>query len=509
MKERDMMSETSTTPWYRRLLTGLVAAVLLWASALPFYVASKQCGFLSDDTYITLTYAKNIALGNGFSFNGAPATLGTTSPLLALVIGALAALLPNVPVDAIAVYFSAACWTGIVWLFFLFRKIWNLEDWQAGIVGIAVIATVGVACMGMESYLFSFLLVACLTLFFGNRHLFAGFAAGLLFLTRGEGILVFLLLAASKMVEDWRERKVLDVQTAKTALPLGLGFAVPFLIWLVYALSTFGAILPNTLAAKQAQKQTQIWQPFYREMIRQWLPNWGSLFDVSPLPRRVAWWLLIALGALSFRRQRPWQAIGLWITLYVVGYSLLGVAAYPWYQLPILFVLHLFLALGVIRCICFLQRRIRFAPIMFVLSLAVVWFFAYALASPTLYMAKMYKGDPRAESYMAVSQWLREHTTGDQSVASIEVGYLGYYTDNRIIDLAGLVLPDIVPHIAKKDFTWGFWHYMPDYYLYMTEFDFVLGDIKNNPQFDRSYAPVAAIPRPKVADIVIYKRIVK
>lgn len=90
-------------------------------------------------------------------------------------------------------------------------------------------------------------------------------------------------------------------------------------------------------------------------------------------------------------------------------------------------------------------------------------------------------------------------------MAYIEIGYLGYYTDNRIIDLAGLTLPDLVPHIAEGDFAYGFWHYTPDYYVYLPEFDWALGNIRANPEFDRQYQPVVTLPGPSESDFVIYR----
>ena len=89
----------------------------------------------------------------------------------------------------------------------------------------------------------------------------------------------------------------------------------------------------------------------------------------------------------------------------------------------------------------------------------------------------------------------------------IEVGYLGYYTDNRIVDLAGLVVPDIVPYIAEGDFAWGFWHHQPDYYIYLSDFDWALGSIRADPRFDQQYQLKATLPGPREIDFAVYKRV--
>jgi hypothetical protein len=60
------------------------------ASLLPLWAAYSHRTALNDDTYITLTYVKNIARGDGFVFNAQPPTLGTTTPLTTLAVAALA-----------------------------------------------------------------------------------------------------------------------------------------------------------------------------------------------------------------------------------------------------------------------------------------------------------------------------------------------------------------------------------------------------------------------------------
>lgn len=82
---------------------------LMIVSLLPFWAAYRHQSFLNDDTYITLTYAKNLAQGNGFVYNHPPAVLGTTTPLLTIIVASLMRLLPFAEAATLAVFFSAAC----------------------------------------------------------------------------------------------------------------------------------------------------------------------------------------------------------------------------------------------------------------------------------------------------------------------------------------------------------------------------------------------------------------
>ncbi|MBI1784674.1 hypothetical protein HYR69_05970, partial [Candidatus Sumerlaeota bacterium] len=48
----------------------------------------------NDDPYITARYARNLAAGNGFVYNSGERVLGTTSPLLTLILAAAMIPLP-------------------------------------------------------------------------------------------------------------------------------------------------------------------------------------------------------------------------------------------------------------------------------------------------------------------------------------------------------------------------------------------------------------------------------
>lgn len=485
-----------------------IVAALTLASLFPILVAYDYPPFLNDDSYITLTYAKNLAAGRGFVFNHPPATLGTTTPLFALVVAALASAFSPANIQPIAVFLTAFCWLGSAWTLYGFRRAWGLEDWQAGIVSAVIIGKGWIHFLGMEAYVFAFLLVLSLSLLFSQRFLLAGFAAGLLFLTRGEGILVCGVILITALVTQWRKGELFDIQSVQITLKIAIGFAMPVMAWLLYAQPTFGSVLPNTLAAKQAQGQNGLGIPFLQRLTYEWLPLWGKNFAVSDVPFINIWWLIIGIGLLGvIRNRRQWLIFIAWIGLYILGYTSLNVSAYWWYQLPILFVLQLLFGLGIIELVTWLSNRIKPSALARGISVILVGILLWVVAKPTVNVVATYEGDARGESYVALSQWFRRHTQPSDSIAFIEIGYLGYHTDNRIVDLAGLILPDIVPHIAKGDFAWGFWHYQPDYYVYLPDFDWALASIRADARFEQQYRPVATLPGPRDAQFVIYKRV--
>lgn len=492
----------------KRLSSKAPIILLLIASLYPLWVAFQTHQFLNDDTYITLTYAKSLAAGRGFVFNHPPATLGTTTPLLTVIVAGLGVLFPWLDISIIAVIFTALCWIAVIWTIYLFRHHLDLTEWQATIIGLVIVASGWVGLLGMEAYLFAFLLVLNMALFFSRRWMLAGISTGLLFLTRGEGILVLLLLVGWYGVTEWLKVKKVNFQSVKPMFSVVGGFLIPTLIWASYAQLTFGAVLPNTLAAKKAQGESTIWRPFLTRLLQEWIPLWEQQFAHPRLPLLNLWWLLVVIGlGLVIIKKQKWLLLLLWIGLYTSGYTILGIAGYGWYQLPILFAAEILAALGLV----WVAERLfnlngKIHPIGQIVSVLIITIVLFLLIKPRVEATLNYTGDSRAPSYLAVAGWLRENTQSAQSAAYIEVGYLGYYTDNRIIDLAGLTMPDITPHIAKRDFAWGFWQYQPDYYVYLPDFDWALADIHADPRFGQLYKPVATLPGPRETDFVIYAR---
>lgn len=183
--------------------------LLTLVSFFPLVTAYRYPVFLNDDSYITLTYAKNLVNGNGFVFNHPPAVLGTTTPLFTILVAGLT-WITRVDIVVIAVFLSSFCWLGIGWIFFFFRKEWQLTNWQVCTLALVLIGSGWIGFLGMESYLFAFLLVLSISLSLGELYWLAGFTTGLLFLTRGEGILVLAVISIAIPIQHWVTRKSID-----------------------------------------------------------------------------------------------------------------------------------------------------------------------------------------------------------------------------------------------------------------------------------------------------------
>ncbi|MGC9467692.1 MAG: hypothetical protein ACP5HS_03810 [Anaerolineae bacterium] len=482
--------------------------LLLALSLVPLWTAWNQHTRLNDDTYITLTYAKNLAAGRGFVYNHPPATLGTTTPLLTLVLAGLGALFPHVDLSLIAVVFTTLCWIGILWVFYLFRRTWNISDSQALIIALLLVSDGWIAFLGMEAYLFAFLLVLSFSLWHARFVFAAGLMTGLLFLTRGEGVLIYIILSWMLLYQALVGARTRRGQSWFSGMSrLSAGFALPVVTWSIYAYQTFGHVLPNTLAAKRAQGQDKE-LAFLHRLVSEWMPCWGARFQIMGFSLKGLWWVLLVLGVVVILiGRRRWLVFIGWTLAYILGYTVLRVSPYWWYQFPVHFVAQIMVAWG----LGYLLKTIssfhswKHSALHTVLPLAVAGAASCVMLIPAIKAPLRYDGDARAESYLGLSRWIRDNTDPQDSVAYAEIGYIGYYTPNRIVDLLGLVMPDVVPYVVEDSIDEAFWRFMPDYYIYTPGLDWLLSDINQSPRFGQLYRPVTDLPGPHGSVLTVFK----
>ncbi len=472
--------------------------VLVIASLIPLAAGFRvDSRFPGDDALISLTYAKNLARGDGFVFNQPPPVLATTTPAFTMVVAALTVVTDS-EATVVALWVSVMSWLGLLWAFFVFRHAFGLDQGQAAIVGWFVAAQGWVEHLSMEAYPFALVLVLAAALVFSKRWFLGGLAVGVLFLIRGEGALFGAILGTVVVIGELRHR----ASGRSPSVMYVLGGALPVLAWAAYALPTFGSILPATLAAKMAQVASGLWAPFPIRLFGEWLPGWG----LGPwgLVSAVLGYSLVAAGLVSMViRGHRMLVFPVWGLAYAVGYSVLGVPGYTWYRLPILCVLTLMAGLGleaVARRALVDRRRAGIAAV-WVLTV----FLMMSAAWSTLGAVRWPPVDQRGSAYMEMALWLNSNATSGQSVAYFEVGTLGYYTDLGVVDLVGLVTPSMIPHVLNQDFSGGFWEIMPDYLVELEGSEFTR-PIVENPVFLEAYSPAVRFDGPGDRSLRIFRR---
>ncbi len=390
--------------------------------------------FSGDDAYITFQFAKNLSMGNGFSFNPGEPTYGSTSPIWVFILAGMHRLGLEIPVAAhlLNYLFSSLA---VILFFFLTRLFLKtlLFSCLATCFFILDPWFVRWAMSGLENALVLFLIVASFYthLRFRNSNrlnFLTPVIIGLGLLTRPEFVLLALVVLSDILLYE-KKKKLLNIS---------FGVVIIFLLitpWTLYAYNEFWTLIPNTIEAK---KTSQHWQAFIKEiyyLVSFWTFQACALFFVfivfSKARSKILdpifwskWFLLIA-----------WT-VGLFLFYLIGGAPVAG--RYLVYSLPALLLigarsLELLITAKKLVVLCVIAN--------FCLLIWMQYYYCW-------YITKWPQGmDPRM---IKLADWVREYTKKGDIIATDQIGVMGYFSDRYIFDLAGLVTPSIWPYLSES-----------------------------------------------------------
>ena len=438
---------------------GLVAALLLAAALM----APLQ-DYLTDDTFIHLQYARNLAEGRGLVFNPGERVYGCTSPLWVALLADGIALGFDGLQTARVLGMLATLWSVVLFLQLMRR---NLKT--PAVRAVATVAWAGHAWMlrwslsGMETPLVVALTLAGFVAFtegkeWGARPMRTGALWALAALARPEAALLLVLWGAFLLV---------DADSRAGLRRLVFGALPPLAIygsWLLFAGLYFGSFLPQTLVAKAAgpaglvDHLANLWRQVSIMGATDGIMA-AVLVAALVVGRRSVWtWRPATQRA---QRLLPW----VWIVAVPLLYVARGVPVLSRYLLPLLPVLS-WLAWRAGECWSLTApagspagadaaaapspQRVRRTVVLATALAALV--LAQNLA---VYRVKVL---PQVHSFSAglrqslipMGRWIERHTPPDAMVAAPDIGALGYFGHRRILDLGGLVTPAMVPHLLRE-----------------------------------------------------------
>jgi hypothetical protein len=418
----------------------LLAAALMWPLR----------GYITDDTFIHLQYAKHLADGTGLVFNIGEPVYGCTSPLWAALI-ADGMMLGFDGLDTARFLGLIATLASVALFMQLMRRTLQSPLLRA----LATITWAGHAWMirwslsGMETPLAVALTIAGFVAFtegrhWGSRPVRTGTLWALAALTRPE--VVFLLVL-------WAIFLLVDTQNRAGVRRLIAGILPPAVIygsWLLFARFYFDTFWPQTLSAKA-------------------VGSVGIAMGLESLWRQIRiigasdGVLAMGLGAavlFGFSRLRPerWVAQRMLPWLWVIAVPFLyvgrGVPVLSRYLLPLLPVLA-WLAwrtmerwwLGANPQPPALRRAALFGTIVATLALSANLYVYRTVVTPQV----LNFSEGLERSLVHWGKWFGEYADADAKIATPDIGAIGYFSGRRVVDLAGLVTPEIVPLLEVEE----------------------------------------------------------
>lgn len=419
-------------------LSLLGAAALAWG--IPFAI-NTAWRLRFEDAMIVLRYARNLAAGDGFVFNLGERVLGVTTPLQTLlstgifIAGAGSAAAPSWQNLA-----GLACLVAEAFLLLLLLRRLGLVSAALPVALLALGGFYGgYLYLGMETHLFTALILLALLLDLGEtpRPWLLGVVLGLAFLTRYDAALLAGLLGVAAW---WRDRRF----PWRTTLAFFL-LATP---WLVFSQVYFGSILPQPLMAKESYFTSGA---YLGRVYIQWRAVAGEICAVFSRIDRANYVvallcpLIAVAGALLLGRERRHWPLVLYPFLHLGIYASIGSdPGFTWH----LYLLLPFFLIFAAACGSFLldYLRGRLVP-RFDAGVAASLLVAAMLLPLGWHLYKQaayrYRPDPHTRQLHEMAGWMAARYPPSTSLLQPSIGILGYETNFRMVDHAGLVTPGL------------------------------------------------------------------
>lgn len=448
----------------------LVTALLGAGGYLLICGLEHPPSFPLDDAWIHQTYARNLATTGQLAYRPGEPSAGSTSPAWSYLLSV--GYLLGVDYRAWAYAMGALSLAATAWFACrLTSRLPLARPWTALLTGLLCAVEfhlVWASISGMETMLFTALSLALLNYYAGQLAgrtsaagpvtlqveqtmvgaVGIGLLGGVLTLARPEGIvLAGLVIGALFLFPLSTLRGAVKMRLLAAGLSL-LSLGLVLAPYIAFNLQVSGSIWPNTFYAKQTE---------YAIALDLSLPFWRVLKPTLVGPQ-----ILLVPGFLyaAYRliRERRWAALVpmAWWLVFLTAYALRLPMDYQHgrYSIPSIPILFLYGVWGTSRLLrpSSPQLTIR------VISRAVIPAVALGALGFWIVGANTYVQDIGyiEGELVATAHWLNENTEPQDLIAVHDIGAVGYLTDRPLLDMAGLISPEVIPFMTdgKKLAEW-------------------------------------------------------
>jgi hypothetical protein len=428
----------------RRNLILFAVSVL---SILVYLIPAGE-GFPLDDSWIHQTYARNLALRGEWAFTPGIPSGGSTSPLYTVILSVGHRLgFPMLWTDLVAI--AALALTSLLAADLAERLFPNVRVARMPIGLLAGLACafswhlVWAAASGMETVIFAALCLLMIRIL--ERGAIFGVVAAITVAARPEGALLAAILGVSVLL-----RRSGQTNLPRWLLSTVIGFAIGIAPYALLNLSISGSLLPNTASAKQAENVPLIARGF--------LVNFWGMTE----PLTAGGQLLLLPGVLyALIRVVRGKDTGAdsWLRLALVAWSVALIALYAWrlpayyqhgrYVIPALPTLYIVGVGGTVLLWRDFRRPgvprilVRTAAITAGLVFAAFWIIGIGVFAREVDMIN--------SDMVRAANWLANNVPPEQLLAVHDIGAVGYFAPRPVLDLAGLVSPEVIPIILDAN----------------------------------------------------------
>lgn len=223
-------------------------------------------------------------------------------------------------------------------------------------------------------------------------------------------------------------------------------------IWIAFSVSIFDTAIPTSVAVKSQQSHIGFWamQTSY----------FADFFSQSRFPYLL--WALALTGFVSMASHTggvtgaPSFILIVYGLVQTIAYSIAGApVGYFWYRAPGVVSLNLLAAFGIVK-LYFWSRRLfdgKSAPVPVLILLGILAGLSMRIIGADSKI-QPYMHYRFSDDYRELGKWLFKNSSETDTLAANEIGYLGYYSNRRILDMHGLIHPDKAGSIKQQEHWW-------------------------------------------------------
>ena len=460
----------------------VIIAALMAVYLLVSRRAAGESGFPLDDSWIHVRFAQNLARGYGFSFNpGQPAST-TTGPLWTVVLALAYRMTREYLFTSAAVNWVFCCLTALT-AGAIARTLVPRRAFGAA-VSLVVAVTVPLPWMalsGMEPPLSMWLTLLGILLHLRLRTA-RGVAAlaptavfGLAVYARPELLLLFPLAMLDRLLMAARERRPgWGLGWAREVAAHAPLFAVIIAPLFIYNERVIGRPLPSSYYVK-AWNFGITWALAMRsnkllieslvivpiKEIGALLLMWAGNNAVLIVPFVFGFGQLVRRSGDGETSAHRSLLVPLVLVVQPVAWAVsTGYHRAPWFQSQryVANLGPLYIVVGMAGAWWLWQQRLRLRG-RWTVAAGVALIVAASLARQPD-QARMYALNVKNITDMQVTtaRWLKQHVPKDSLLAANDVGAIGAITDMRVLDMIGLVSPEILRHLTLENARGGVWN---------------------------------------------------
>jgi len=447
----------------------LLAITPVFLSYLYLSFAFKQnqiWSFPLDDPWIHLTFAKNLIQYFSFSyFKDEMVTAGSTSPLYTILISFGFLITNNEMVLSYIV--------GILFFVLSSLAFYKLSSFEFLKENILAMLCVGIfiidkwinfiAVSGMETTMFIFILILCAYFYRERKAVPFAVLLGLIMWTRPDGVAFIgaIIIDYALVRIYFKNQLYLKLFSEVDLKKIGIIFLGIIGLYFAMNLVLSGSILPNTYSAKLTYYspefrnrfdflETEVWEYFkagayYVLMI-------GFIFSFLKL--------LFDIYKKTYNQNTLYIAF---ILLLVLIYFIKLPYAHRFgrYMMPII---PFFILVGTIgfRDLARLISKYTNNALLSKSILYILFIITYFIGINNYDQNRKEYAEQSKYIYdrqVKAAMWIKDNTNENDVIATHDVGAIGYYGNRKIVDVAGLITPELIKKINDRDYV----KYMADY----------------------------------------------